>query len=276
VDDVLGYVGRRVVVTGAASGMGLATARILVDVGAEVIGVDVAPIHADGVRGVELDLRDRAAIDAVTDEIGPVDNVFACAGVPGAPFSDLDTMLVNFVGGRHFVERLVPEMPEGAAIAWVASNAGLGWQQQLDLLLPLVTSDGFAAGRAWCEAHPEAFAVGAYTRSKQAINAWVAWRAVSLVPRGIRLNCTNPGPTATPMMPFFEEIGGKEVVHAFNQPMGRDSEPEEQAWPLVFLNSPRSSYVTGESLHTDGGFLGAVTTGQIDVAELLARGGRAR
>jgi NAD(P)-dependent dehydrogenase (short-subunit alcohol dehydrogenase family) len=78
------------------------------------------------------------------------------------------------------------------------------------------------------------------------------------------------------MMPFFEEIGGKEVVHAFNEPIGRDSEPEEQAWPLVFLNSPRLSYVTGESLHADGGFLGAVTTGQIDIAELLSRGAHAR
>jgi NAD(P)-dependent dehydrogenase (short-subunit alcohol dehydrogenase family) len=275
-DDVLGYVGRRVVVTGAASGMGQATARILVDVGAEVIGVDVAPIQIAGVRGVRLDLRERAAIDAVTDEIGPVDNVFACAGVPGAPFSELDTMLVNFVGGRHFIEQLIPEMREGAAIAWVASNAGLGWQQQLDLLMPLVKTKGFDAARAWCEEHPEAFTIGAYSRSKQAINAWVAWRAAALVRRGIRLNCTNPGPTSTPMMPFFEEIGGKEVVHAFNEPIGRDSEPEEQAWPLVFLNSPRMSYVTGESLHADGGFLGAVTTGQIDIAELLSRGARAR
>jgi NAD(P)-dependent dehydrogenase (short-subunit alcohol dehydrogenase family) len=269
-DDVLGYAGRTAVVTGAASGMGAATAQILVDLGAEVTAIDIKPTQVPVKTSLEVDLRDREAIDrAAASLAGSVHTVFSCAGLPGPPFSDLDVLLVNYIGARHLIEQLVPKMPEGAAIASIASNAGLGWQQQVATLMPFIVTDGFDAGKAWCEAHPEAFAGNAYSFSKQLINAWVGWRAATLIKQGIRLNNINPGPTATPMMPYFEEIAGKELVHAFVGPIGRDSQPEEQAWPLVLLNSPRMGYVTGEALHTDGGFLGAVQTGQIDVASLL-------
>jgi NAD(P)-dependent dehydrogenase (short-subunit alcohol dehydrogenase family) len=269
-EDVLGYAGSKVVVTGAASGMGAATAQILVDVGAEVTCVDIKPTEVPVAQSLLVDLKDKAAIDTAVDAIeGPVRAVFNCAGLPGPPFSDLDVMLVNFVGGRYLIESLVPKLPEGSAIAYIASNAGLGWQQELPSLMELVQADGFDAGRKWCEEHTDAYAASAYMFSKKVINAWVAWRAAALITQGIRLNCINPGPTSTPMMPFFEEANGKELVHAFVGPIGRDSEAVEQAWPMVFLNSPRMSYVNGEALHTDGGFLGAMVTGQIDFAALL-------
>ncbi|HZR12699.1 MAG TPA: coniferyl-alcohol dehydrogenase [Acidimicrobiia bacterium] len=265
-EDVLGYQGKQVVVTGAASGMGRAAAGILVDVGANVVSVDVKPTDAKVALHLEVDLRDRNAIDrAVASIDGPVHAVFSVAGLPGAPFSDLDTVLVNFVGARHLIESLVPVMPEGSAAACVASNAGLGWQQNLENLLPLVSTPDFESAKAYCEANPGKIATG-YFPSKQLLNAWVAWRGASLMAeRGIRLNCTNPGPTTTPMMPAFEEQNGKELIDAFIGPSGRRSLPEEQAWPLVFLNSPRCSYVAGEALHVDGGFLGAMTTGQLQV-----------
>ena len=269
-DDVLGYEGKHVVVTGAASGMGEQVARICHELGANVTALDLKPVSTPVKTSLTLDLLDQGSIDGVVAEIeGPIDSVFSCAGLPGPPFADLDVLLVNFIGARHLIEQLVPRMPEGAAIASIASNAGLGWQQQVATLMPFIVTDGFDAGKAWCEAHPEAFAGNAYSFSKQLINAWVGWRAATLIKQGIRLNNINPGPTATPMMPYFEEIAGKELVHAFVGPIGRDSQPEEQAWPLVLLNSFRMGYVTGEALHTDGGFLGAVQTGQIDVASLL-------
>jgi hypothetical protein len=65
------------------------------------------------------------------------------------------------------------------------------------------------------------------------------------------------------MMPAFEAFAGKEMIDAFVGPSGRRSTAEEQAWPLLFLNSPRSSYIAGEALHTDAGFLAAQTTGQL-------------
>ena len=266
-DDVLGYQGKRVVVTGSASGMGEATAQILVELGAEVIGLDVKPTSVAVAKSIEVDLRDPHSIAASVEAIGsPIDSLFSVAGLPGPPFSDLDTVLVNFVGCKQLIEALIPAMPRGSAIACVASTAGLGWQESIGELMPLVSARGFASGKAWCEANPKMLgAAGGYVLSKKALNIWVAWRAATLLPEGIRLNCTNPGPTDTGMMPAFEAAAGADVINRFVGPSGRRSTSVEQGWPLVFLNSPRSSYIAGEALHTDNGFTGAMVTGQIDV-----------
>ncbi len=261
--DALQYAGKRVVVTGCASGMGAAAAQILKELDAHVIGLDIK--EAPGVEQFHtLDLRSKTSIDVVVAAIGgPVDAVFSVAGLPGPPFSDLDTVVVNFVGARHLIESLVPAMPPGSAAVCVASNAGLGWEQNLEVLLEAAATDGFDAGKAWCEANPDKIASG-YAPSKQLLNAWVAYRAVDLIKKGIRLNCTNPGPTETAMMPDFEKQVGKELIDAFIGPSRRRSTAEEQAWPMVFLNSPRSSYVTGEAFHVDAGFLGAMVTGRLE------------
>ncbi len=81
-------------------------------------------------------------------------------------------------------------------------------------------------------------------------------------PRGIRINCINPGPTDTAMMPAFQDFATKEVVDQAVGPIGRYARPEEQAWPLVMLGSPRCSYVAGEVFAVDGGFQGARYTGR--------------
>lgn len=270
-DDVLGYKGRRVVVTGSASGMGEATARLLVEMGAEVTGLDVRETALDGVRSVQVDLRDPASIEAAAAAVeGTVQGFFNCAGLPGPPFSDLDVMLVNFVGARQLIESLVPKMERGAAVAYVASAGGLGWQQNLERIGGLVRSAGFTEGRAWCEENAEMIAShSAYALSKQVINAWTTWRAFDLMKdHGVRLNCTNPGPTDTAMMPYFHEANGKALVDAAQGPVGRYSTPEEQAWPLLFVNSPRCSYVVGETFFTDGGFFAALQNGQLDFSAL--------
>jgi NAD(P)-dependent dehydrogenase (short-subunit alcohol dehydrogenase family) len=262
-DDVLGYEGKRVIVTGAASGMGASTAGLLVELGAEVIALDVKPTEAAGVTSYEIDLRDKASIDEVAGQLtGPIDAVFSVAGLPGPPFPDLDTVTVNFIGARHLIDSLVPQLPPGSAVVCVASNAGLGWELELEQLLPFVRSDSFEDARAWCEEHPKVIE-GGYLFSKKAMNAWVAWRSVALMGQGIRLNCSNPGPTSTAMMPYFEDFAGKELIDAFVGPSGRRSEADEQAWPLLFLNSPRSSYIAGEALHVDAGFLAAMVTKQL-------------
>ena len=242
--------------------MGFETARLLVELGAEVVAIDVKPTEVAVKQSLLVDLREKAAIDGAVAQLGAVDSVFSIAGLPGPPFSDLDTVTVNFIGARHLIESLVPSMPAGASIVCVASNAGLGWQQDLEALLPLVTTPGFDEAVAWCEANPDAIATG-YAPSKKLLNAWVAWRGTQLMSQGIRLNCSNPGPTETAMMPAFEALAGKELIDQFVGPSGRRSAPVEQAWPLLFLNSPRSSYVAGEALHVDAGFLAAMTTGQL-------------
>lgn len=275
-DDALGYAGKRVIVAGAASGMGAATAEILVGLGAEVHTLDVKQPTVTGLASyTPCDLRDPAQIDAAVERIGrTVTMLFNCAGLPNT-FPALDVVLVNFCGLRHLTERVVGLMGEGAAIASIASTAGIGWLANLRRLMELVTTDDFAAARAWCEADPARLA-NAYGLSKEAVNAYTAWRAPALARDGIRITCLNPGPTDTPMMPEFEKAMGKKYMDDFPVPLGRHAVAHEQAWPLVFLNSPRSSYVTGVTLDVDGGFVGALYTGQIDPTVLMSAGVEAK
>jgi NAD(P)-dependent dehydrogenase (short-subunit alcohol dehydrogenase family) len=263
--DPLQYAGKRAVVTGAFSGIGEATARLLVDLGVEVTAVDIKSTRVPVARRLRVDLRDKLAIEAAASQLGPIDAFFNCAGVPGPPFSGrntlapVDVMVVNFVGPRHLIELTVPAMPPGSAIAYVGSASGVGWQQNLASILPLVATDGFDAGKAWCEANPELIGKDTYFLSKEVINAWTAWRSSRLIRQhGIRVNCTNPGSVETPMMDVFRGL----MPDPPTGPIGRLSDPEEQAWPLLVLNSPRFSYVTGQSFLIDGGLFGAVNTGQ--------------
>ena len=154
-DNVLGYAGKRVIVSGAASGMGAATTKLLVELGAEVHAVDIKKPDMSGLASfTETDLREPAEIDAAVHRIGKiVDCLFSCAGLPNT-FSNLDVMLVNFCGLRHLTEAVIPNMVEGGAIASIASSAGIGWLTNMDVLGELLATPDFAAARAWCEEHP--------------------------------------------------------------------------------------------------------------------------
>lgn len=262
-DDVLGYAGKSVVVTGAASGMGEATARILVDLGAQVTALDIKETKVPVARALRIDLRDRENIEQVAASIdGPIDGLFSCAGLPGSPFSEWDTILVNFVGAWHLAELLVPKMSAGSAISVISSSAAIGWQDHIPVITELLETEGFDGAVNWLREHEKVWSWSGYAYSKYIIDAWVGWWYPELAKRGIRINCINPGPTETAMMPAFQNLMGKDVVDQAVGPIGRYSTPEEQAWPLVCLGSPRFSYVAGEVLWTDGGWNGAMTMGR--------------
>jgi len=262
-EDVLGYAGAHVVVTGAASGMGAATAQLLVDLGAVVTALDIKPTAVPVARFLEVDLRDRAAIEGAAAAIDePLDGLFSCAGLPGPPFSELDTMKVNFVGARHLAEQLVPKMSSGSAISAISSSAAVGWWDQMETVGPLLETNGFDEAVAWLEANEEKWNWSGYLFSKWVVDAWVGYWYADLASTGIRINCINPGPTDTAMMPAFHDMATKEVVDQAVGPVGRYARAEEQAWPLVMLGSPRCSYVAGEVFAVDGGFQGARYTGR--------------
>ena len=268
--DVLGYAGKRVIVSGAASGMGATTTELLVELGAEVHAIDVKKPEIAGLASfTETDLRDPARIDSAVNKVGAIVNaLFNCAGLPNT-FSNLDVMLVNFCGLRHLTEAVIPNIVEGGSIASVASSAGIGWLMNMEVLGPLLATPDFSSAKAWCEADAKRIANG-YGLSKEAINAYTAVRSFTLAAQGIRINCLNPGPTDTPMMPHFEEAVGKDFMTNFPKPLwGRNARPDEQAWPLLFLNSPRASYVTGTQFDADAGFKAGVFTGQIDPSVLI-------
>jgi NAD(P)-dependent dehydrogenase (short-subunit alcohol dehydrogenase family) len=261
------YEGRRAIVCGGGgAGMGAAVVRQLEPLGAEthVIDLKEPPIEVAGFH--PTDLRDPDAIAAAVDEIGgKVDALFNCAGLPGGRFSDLDTMLVNFVGQRHLTDLVVERMGEGGAIASISSGAGASWLANVEKWKPLVTTEGFAEGKRWLEEHPEEIASG-YAPSKEVIIVWTVWKSLELAGKGIRINCTLPGPTDTPMMPDFEDQMGKQFMDNYPIPLGHRQTPEEQAAPLIFLNSPGASAITGEAILTDGGTMAALSVGTLDVS----------
>jgi NAD(P)-dependent dehydrogenase (short-subunit alcohol dehydrogenase family) len=257
-----GYEGKRVLVTGCYSGMGEATARALIDAGAEVHGFDIKHSTVPLTSFSEVDLRDPLAIDQAVDGLGGhLDCLFSCAGLPPT-FPPVEIMKVNFIGSRHLAERVIPTMLNGGAITTIASTAGMGYGNRLPTVLEFIATPDFAAAVAWCEDHLDIVAEG-YSFSKEAIIGWTMRCAVPLIKQGIRINCTSPGPTTTAMTPAFDEFVGKEFMAKFPRPIGRDATPEEQALPLLFLNSVDARFITGENINVDGGFVAGVTTDQI-------------
>lgn len=265
--DVLGYAGKRVIVTGCYSGMGRATARLLLDLGAEVHGMDYKACDLPLASFANVDLRERESIEAGVAGIGgKVDALFNCAGLPTS-LPAMDIMKVNFVGLRHLSEQVVPLMSGGGAIANIASAGGMGWSRRIPTNMEIVTTRGWDAALEWCEANVDTVAEG-YAFSKENVIVWTQFVAAQLIKQGIRVNCTLPGPTETPMMKTFHEASGKETVDAAAGPIGRYSTPEEQAGGLVLLNSDLASMINGAVLPVDGGFMGALVTGQADMAKL--------
>jgi NAD(P)-dependent dehydrogenase (short-subunit alcohol dehydrogenase family) len=265
------YDGKRVVVSGGGgAGMGAAATTELANLGAEIHVIDLKEPPVPVASHQVVDLRDPDATAAAIENIGgTLHALFNCAGLPGPPFSDVDTMLVNFAAMRHLAELCADRMTDGGAICSISSGAGMGYLQQIEKWMPLMQTEGFAGAKAWCEANPEAIASG-YAPSKEAIILWTHYAARAFMQRDVRVNVISPGPTDTPMMPQFEDHSGKELIDTFTLVAGRRSTPEEQAYPMIFLNSDAASYITGENLNTDGGMFGGILSGRINLEELFA------
>lgn len=250
--------------------MGAAAVRDLVDLGAEVHVLDLKEPDAEVASFQSVDLREQAAITDAARKIGaPVHSLFNCAGLPGPPFTGLDVMLVNFVAARHLTG-LVTEglMSDGGSVVTISSAAAFGWESSAERTADLLATADYEAGRKWCEEHGDEVGEG-YVLSKQAIIWWTVNAALDLAPRGIRVNCTSPGPTDTPMMPSFEDYVGKDFMDRFPKPLGgRYSTPEEQAHVLVFLNSDAASHLTGANVYVDAGFSAMMLTGRVDWSSL--------
>ena len=140
--DAFRYDGKRVLVVGGATGMGAATAELALDAGAEVVVMDYAEVTQPGVKAIQLNLAEKASIDAAVDECGgPVHAVFSCAGIADGPGIDR----INFIGHRHLIERMVDGgmVGRGAAIGMISSAAGLGWESNLDSLQELLDTTDF-------------------------------------------------------------------------------------------------------------------------------------
>lgn len=262
-DGLLRYDGKRVVVTGCASGIGAQVARQVAELGGRVTGLDMRPPAADSAASglaefVPVDLSDEQSVSsavAVVRDGGPVDNLFNVAGVSSGIGDPLLVVRINFLGTRQFTEGLVDAMPPGSAITNVSSLAASGYRDNAAVTAGLLATPSVTDGVRWCGEHPEALADGGYRLSKEAMILYGMHRVVELGARGIRINCTAPGVTETPILDQLRSAYGQGYLDSFTSPLGRVSDPGEQATVLVFLGSAAASYLTGQVIWVDGGIM---------------------
>ncbi|MGB6452894.1 MAG: 3-oxoacyl-ACP reductase [Streptosporangiaceae bacterium] len=246
---------RVVVVTGAGSGLGLASARRLAAEGAKIIAVDVdEPAGAAAAKEtsgefVAADVADedqvRALYDGVADRYGRIDVAFNNAGIsPPDDDSILTTSLdawrrvqdVNLTSVYLCCKYVLPHM----------RAAGRG---------SIINTASFVAilGAATSQI--------SYTASKGGVLALSRELGVQFAREGIRVNALCPGPINTPLLRELfakdPERAARRLVHV---PMGRFGEPEEIAAAVAFLASDDSSFITASQFVVDGGITGAYVT----------------
>jgi NAD(P)-dependent dehydrogenase (short-subunit alcohol dehydrogenase family) len=244
--------GKVCVITGAAGGIGAATAAQFRAEGATVVGVDLR----DDIEGVDLalacDVADEEAVRAMyaraRGEYGRLDVLFNNAGIsPDDDVSVLDTSLeawqrvqdVNlksvFLCCKHGIPHLLNNDPptRGSVINTASFVAVLG----------------------------AATSQISYTASKGAVLSLSRELGVEFARRGVRVNALCPGPVSTPLL---QELYASDPVKAARRlvhlPMGRFAEAREIANAALFLASDESSYVTASTFLVDGGLSGAYTT----------------
>jgi NAD(P)-dependent dehydrogenase (short-subunit alcohol dehydrogenase family) len=263
--DKLRYDGKRVLVVGGATGMGAAGAELALALGArEVLVMDVAEITLPGVRRLHVDLADKRSIDAALGAVdGRLDAIFSCSGVAdGTPGIER----INFVGHRYLVERLIEngQLTRGAAVCFISSSAGLGWEADFRQLAELLDIRDFDQAAAWMTEHK----MDTYVGSKRALCAYVARQAMALLKQGVRINAICPGPTDTPLA---RAHGWLETNVDFRAEAGTQPHPPmEQAYPMAFLCSDAASGVTGITLVSDLGWFNAGFVGTFPPATPIA------
>lgn len=238
---------RRVVVTGASSGIGAACAGAFAAAGAAVVGLDRdEPVgNASGVTAVVADVADQAAVDAAVaeavDRLGGLDVVVNCAGI-GAVGSALENSDDEWI---RVLDVNVLGIVRLARAAWPHLRRGDS---------PCIVNIGSIAGHAGLPLR------AAYSASKGAVHALTLAMAADGIADGIRVNAVAPGTVDTPWVGRLldaapDPTAARSQLEA-RQPLGRLGRPEEIAQAVMLLSSAEAGFTTGTILSVDGGMLG--------------------
>jgi len=229
------------VVTGASKGIGLATTRELIALGAEVIAVarDVSPLRdLAGVVAVAADLIEPAGRQAVVEAVGP------------APLH----VLVNNAGRNVRKETLAYAKQDFDAV--VGLNLEAVWRLTLDLHPSLSRADGASVVNVSSVAGQRAVlpSTAVYAASKGGVEALTRYLACEWGPQGIRVNTVAPWYIRTPLAEPVLADPDKRAAILARTPLGRVGEPQDVARAIAYLASDAAAFVTGSRLDVDGGY----------------------
>lgn len=243
------FEGKVIVVTGGSDGIGLAAAQAFALEGGQVYICarrkerldEVLAALGPSVTAVQCDVGNPGDLDRLYAQIqqdhGRVDVVFANAGVSESAVlgeieeNHVDRLLTtNIKGVIHTVQKALPMMASGASIVITGSGAG---------------SSGFGG-------------LSVYSATKAALRSFARTWTTDLKERGIRVNVVSPGMIKTPAMDqYLDKNPDTESLFKQLIPMARLGDAREVAKAVLFLASEESSYIAGEELFVDGGFMAA-------------------
>lgn len=251
--------GKTIVVTGAASGIGARTAELCAQQGAEVIGVDMrqgGPALAGLIIG---DLSTAAGVAKIAEALpARLDALCNIAGLSGAPGA-APTVAVNFYGLRALSEAAAPRIRTGGAVVNVASIAGYGWRANLNRAKSMVGVAGFPDVAKLLADHSVAEAEG-YPLSKELLLLWtqIAAHQPAFKANGVRVVSVSPGPVTTPILGQFRQVFGDKRVDDDIAAVGRPGNPSDIAPIVAFLCSDGARWINGANVAADGGLEAAV------------------
>lgn len=252
-------IGKTIVVTGVASGIGARVGELAVALGADVIGVDVKAPAASIASFVRADLTSPQSIAELAQALPPrVDALCNVAGVSGL-VGATTTLAVNFYGLRALTVAIARRIREGGAVVNVASIAGYGWRANLKRAKAMVAAPDFPDIAALVAAHaiPEA---EAYPVSKELLLLWTMQAAHQPLfkDRGVRINAVSPGPVSTPILNEFRQIFGDARVDDDIARVGRAGTAPDIAPVVLFLCSDAARWINGANIPVDGGLEASV------------------
>ncbi len=260
--------GKRILLTGASTGIGNATLRRLVDQGHEVVSLDVKDAPEGAAAHVHCDLSDPASIEAAVGQLeGSFDGLGNIAGVAGSMGAEL-VLRVNVYGLRHVTDTLLAagKLNDGGSIVNIASLAGMAWNRHLDRIAALDAAADFAAGIEVATAYDRG-GPNAYVLSKEWVVSYTKLLAGQLLDRKIRVNSVSPGPVDTPLFPYFETDAGAEQMAWMNQQVGRVGTPDDEAQVVAWLLAGDCGWVNGIDLPVDGGLSAGMAVGWADTKQ---------
>jgi len=269
VGNPFSYDGKRVVVTGAYSGVGAALVELLRELGvAHIAALDIRKPEGRIDQFIETDMGDKSSVDAAAGALGsPVDVLFNNAGI-AATFAAQKVMAVNYQGLRRLSEAVLPKIPKGGAIVNTASIAGGQWPSHLTEIQELLAIADWDAESAWVKDRAELVGDG-YAFSKECVQVYTMASSRSFQETRVRTNSVCPAPIDTPLMPDFRKTMGENIIDwTVENASGAMATPEEIAFTLAFLGAEAASYVNGVNLIVDAGFTAAMTTGQVDFSAI--------